>query len=82
VVRLADRQGLRAYLDEQKIGAGIHYPIPIHRQPAYAGLGPGHGSLPVTEQIADEILSLPIYPELTPAQAERVVAAIHEFIHG
>lgn len=56
----------------------IYYPIPIHLQPAYAALGYGPGSLPVTEQLCSEVLSLPIFPELTAAQQQRVVEVLQQ----
>ena len=56
----------------------IHYPIPLHRQPAFSSVGRAEGDLPVVEKAADEILSLPLYPELTDEQAERVVIAVRE----
>lgn len=71
------RDSLRARLAAQGIGTGIHYPVPIHRQPAYAHGGARFGDLPVTERIAREIISLPLNPTLTPAQVERVGAALH-----
>lgn len=76
VVRSAQREALRSRLIEQNIGTGIHYPVPIHLQKAFAEYGLAQGSLPVTEKIVAEILSLPIYPELTLAQAGRVVEEI------
>jgi dTDP-4-amino-4,6-dideoxygalactose transaminase len=79
VVRLAGnakREELRSRLNEQNISTGIHYPVPIHLQKAFAEFGLMRGSLAVTEQVVYEILSLPIYPELTEAQAGRVVAEI------
>lgn len=76
VVRSAQREALRSRLIEQNIGTGIHYPVPIHLQKAFAETGLAQGSLPVTEKIVAEILSLPIYPELTLAQAGRVVEEI------
>jgi dTDP-4-amino-4,6-dideoxygalactose transaminase len=59
-----------AYLNQHGIGAGIHYPTPLHLQPAYADLGYTRGALPITEEVADTCLSLPIYPEMTNAQQE------------
>ena len=66
VIQVSDRDGLQAYLGEQGIGTGIHYPIPIHLQPAYRDLGYQRGDFPVTERAADTILSLPMYAELPP----------------
>jgi dTDP-4-amino-4,6-dideoxygalactose transaminase len=76
VVRTDNREGLRARLAEQNIGTGIHYPVPIHLQKVFANTEFAHGSLPITEQVTDQILSLPIYPELSRTQAERVVAEV------
>ena len=80
-VRLAEggaarRDAVREALNARGIGAGIHYPIPLHLQPALAGLGHGRGSYPQAEAAADSILSLPIYPELTGTQIAQVVDAL------
>lgn len=79
VVRVPQRDELLAYLRAQGIGAGIHYPVPCHLQPALRGLGYRKGDLPATEQAAAEVLSLPMYPELTAEQRERVVEAVEAF---
>jgi dTDP-4-amino-4,6-dideoxygalactose transaminase len=79
VVRAADRDDLLAYLREQDIGASIHYPLPVHLQPAYSGLGIGRGALPHAEAAADSVLSLPIYPEITEEQLTQVTEAIRAF---
>ena len=76
VVRAGDRDGLQGHLREAGISTGIHYPVPIHPQPAYRELGYERGSFPVTEQYAGQILSLPMYPELDPGSIERVADAI------
>ena len=76
VVRVRDREGLQKHLAEAKIGTGIHYPVPLHLQKAYAGLGYGRGDFPVTEKIAPEIVSLPMFPQLSAEQRERVVGEI------
>ena len=65
VVRVFERDDVWKQLNERGIGAGIHYPVPLHRQPAYKHLGQAAGSLPVTERVASRVVSLPIYPELT-----------------
>jgi dTDP-4-amino-4,6-dideoxygalactose transaminase len=65
VVRCADRDGLRQHLEAHGVASGIHYPIPIHLQPACRDLGVAKGAMPVAERIADEILSLPMHPFLT-----------------
>lgn len=63
-------------LREAGVGAAVHYPVPVHRTPAFAGLGYPDGAFPQAERVATEILSLPIYPQLTADQQERVVAAL------
>ena len=72
------RDALAAALKERGIGTLIHYPIPLHLQPALLSLGGKPGDLPVAEQAAREVLSLPLYPELTDAQARAVAAAVRE----
>jgi dTDP-4-amino-4,6-dideoxygalactose transaminase len=79
VIRTPQRDKLQAYLREQGIGAAIHYPVPIHLQPFYAGNGFRKGQFPVTERVCDEILSLPMFPELTADQVEYVVAQVQRF---
>jgi dTDP-4-amino-4,6-dideoxygalactose transaminase len=79
VVRTDDRDGLMAHLKEQGIGTGIHYPIPLHLQKAYASLNYRRGDLPVAEKIAEQIVSLPMYPQLTADQQVRVVEEILSF---
>jgi len=79
VVRVQRRDALMKHLADRGIQAGIHYPVPIHRQPAYADLGYDRNSFPMAGRLADEVLSLPMYPELQPDQQELVVDAIAEF---
>jgi dTDP-4-amino-4,6-dideoxygalactose transaminase len=74
------RDALRAYLTERGIGTQIHYPVPIHMQEAAQFLGYRKGDLPVTEKVSGEVLSLPMYPELSDAQIDRVAASVTEFI--
>lgn len=76
VVRHPRRDELQAYLKERGIGALVHYPAPVHLQPAYRGRLGDVGSFPHAEQAAREVLSLPLYPELTEAQVRAVVAAV------
>ena len=78
-VRTDDRAGLQAHLTEQGVGTGIHYPIPVHLQPAFAELGHGPGDFPHAEAAADDVLSLPMFPEITPEQQERVVTAVRSW---
>jgi dTDP-4-amino-4,6-dideoxygalactose transaminase len=79
VVRVRDRGALQAHLAEIGIGTGIHYPVPLHIQKAYAHLGYQNGDFPVTERVAKEILSLPMFPQLQPEQQKKVVGAVLEF---
>lgn len=78
-IRAPERDALLAYLNERGIGAKIYYPVPLHSQKAYAGLGYGPNSLPVAEAVSREALSLPMYPELTKEQQEKVASALKEF---
>jgi dTDP-4-amino-4,6-dideoxygalactose transaminase len=80
VVRVQDRAGLQKYLSEAKIDTGIHYPIPLHLQKAYENLGYKQGDFPITEKVASEILSLPMYPQLTAEQQRRVVQEVSFFL--
>jgi dTDP-4-amino-4,6-dideoxygalactose transaminase len=75
-VRTHARDRVRSELHAAGVQAAIHYPIPVHLQPAYANLGYNRGDFPVAECAADEVLSLPMYPELTPRQIERVAHAV------
>jgi dTDP-4-amino-4,6-dideoxygalactose transaminase len=79
VVRAQRREELQKHLTEKGIGTGLHYPIPVHLQPAYAHLGYKKGDLPVSEKAAGEILSLPMFPQLRSEQQEQVAEAIVEF---
>ncbi len=79
VVRVADREGLQKHLNERGIASGMHYPIPIHQLEAYEELPYETGDFPVTEGYASEILSLPIFPELTTEQVGLVAEAIREY---
>lgn len=79
VVRTSERTELQKFLTSKKISTGIHYPVPIHLQPAYADLGYKKGDFPITERYASEILSLPMYPELPSGAVDYVVDAIREF---
>jgi dTDP-4-amino-4,6-dideoxygalactose transaminase len=79
VIRINARDKLRDYLQDKGISTGIHYPIPIHLQPAYCDLGYKKGDFPITEEYAGQILSLPMYAELTPVAIESVAEAIRDF---
>ena len=82
VIRSERRDALQAYLGRRGIGTAVHYPVPVHLQPAYTRLGYGPGSLPATEAAAHEILSLPLYPDLLPAAVDTVARAISGFLAG
>jgi dTDP-4-amino-4,6-dideoxygalactose transaminase len=78
-VRSSQRDNLKEYLREQGIGTLIHYPVPVHQQPAYHEFGQG-ALLPHTEQAAREVLSLPLYPELGVEDTQTVAARINEWL--
>jgi dTDP-4-amino-4,6-dideoxygalactose transaminase len=82
VVRHARRDALATALKERGVGTLVHYPIPLHLQPAFSSLGHRRGDFPVTEKAAGEILSIPLYPEMTDAQADAVIRAIQEAAPG
>jgi dTDP-4-amino-4,6-dideoxygalactose transaminase len=82
VVCLQERDAMREHLKARDISTGIHYPIPLHLQPAYRHLGHKEGDFPITEECARQVLSLPMYPELTQAQMEEVARAIKELLEG
>ena len=79
VVRHPRRDELKKFLEENHVGCALHYPLPLHLQKCYANLGHKAGDFPVAEKAARECLSLPIFPEMTDAQIERVAAVVKEF---
>ena len=81
-VRCAQRDELRRHLWECGVGTEIYYPLPLHLQEAYRDLGYREGDLPVSETLCKQALSIPVYPELTVEQVDRVSDAILEFIHS
>ena len=78
-IRVPRRDALQAHLKEKGIGNSIYYPLPLHLQPCFSYLGYKEGSCPEAERASKEVISLPIYPELTPAQRDEVVAAVRAF---
>jgi dTDP-4-amino-4,6-dideoxygalactose transaminase len=80
VIRVENRRELQAHLQQQGISTGVHYPIPIHLQPAYRNAGYRQGDFPITERYAEQILSLPMYPELSQASIEQISLAIKDFL--
>ncbi|MBL8728055.1 MAG: DegT/DnrJ/EryC1/StrS family aminotransferase [Planctomycetes bacterium] len=80
VVRVPQRDELRRRLGDLGVATGVHYPTPIHRMRGYAFLGCADGHAPVAERLAREVLSLPLYPELTDAEVDRVVTALHSLV--
>jgi len=79
VIRTSDREGLMKHMKEAGIATAIHYPIPLHLQKAYIPLNYGPGDFPVTESAAAEIISLPMYPQLSSAQQERVALEVASY---
>jgi dTDP-4-amino-4,6-dideoxygalactose transaminase len=79
-IRVERRDALQQFLSERKIGSTVYYPYPLHLQPLYASLGHKPGDFPHAERAAQEVLSLPMYPELRKEQIARVVDAIAEFL--
>ncbi len=79
IIRTQERDCLQSYLREQGIGTLIHYPIPVHLQEAYADLEIPRGTFPIAERCAQEILSLPMYPELEAEHIQEICSCIHEF---
>ena len=81
-LRSDDRDGLQAALQADGIQTGIHYPVPAHLQPAYADLGYGRGDFPNAETAAQQVLSLPLYPELSPQAVAEVAGAVKKALAG
>jgi dTDP-4-amino-4,6-dideoxygalactose transaminase len=79
VVRVQRRDELRKFLTDRKIGSEIYYPVPLHLQQCFTYLGYGHGDLPESESAAQDVLALPVFPELRADEQQRVVQAIAEF---
>ncbi len=75
-IRAAKRDRVREELQQREIQTGVHYPIPLHLQPAYAGLNYSRGDFPVAEQASAEVLAIPIYPEMTDSQLQEVAGAL------
>jgi dTDP-4-amino-4,6-dideoxygalactose transaminase len=80
VIRTNDRDGMIDHLKSAGIGTGIHYPVPLHRQKAYAALNYSSGDFPVAERVAAEIVSLPMFPQLAAEQQARVTEEVLTFI--
>jgi dTDP-3-amino-3,4,6-trideoxy-alpha-D-glucose transaminase len=78
-IRVARREPFRAHLASRGIETGVHYPEPVHLQPAYAFLGHARGDFPVAEEACETVVSLPIYPALADAQLDAVIAAVRSF---
>jgi dTDP-4-amino-4,6-dideoxygalactose transaminase len=82
VIRIPRRDEARNLLQERGIGCGVFYPLPLHRQECFAHLGCAGTACPVADQAAEEVLALPVYPELTAAQLDEVAGAIRDHIRG
>src|SRR4029077_11730761 len=79
-IRVGRRDALQQFLNERNIGSAVYYPVPLHLQPLYASLGHKAGDFPHAERAAQEVLSLPMFPELRPEQITRVAEAVAEFV--
>ena len=79
VVRCRERDALQSFLEEEAIASRVYYPLGLHRQRCFAFLGYGEGDFPVAEALSDDVLALPVFPELTGPEQERVVEAISRF---
>jgi dTDP-4-amino-4,6-dideoxygalactose transaminase len=79
VIRTPYRKDLMKFLAEHGVSTGIHYPIPLHLQPAYKELGCNFGDYPVSERISEEVMSLPVYPEMTDDQTDFVISEVKEY---
>ncbi|MCZ7585560.1 MAG: DegT/DnrJ/EryC1/StrS family aminotransferase [Deltaproteobacteria bacterium] len=82
VVRTPDRDALAEHLGSRDISTQVHYPVPLHRQPAFAELGYRSGSFPEAETHAAEVLSLPLFPEMAESEVERVIDGVRSFFQG
>ncbi|HEY0792345.1 MAG TPA: DegT/DnrJ/EryC1/StrS family aminotransferase [Chthoniobacterales bacterium] len=81
VLRTACRDALRGFLTERGIGTEIYYPVPLHQQPCFAGISDSFGELPAAEQAAREALALPIFPELSDDEVDRIAYTVRRFFH-
>ena len=81
-IRTGTRNELAAHLAASGIETAVHYPVPLHLQPAWSSLGHRRGDFPVCEEACDTVLSLPIYPTLSDEQQDAVVSGVHEFFRG
>jgi len=79
VIRTQSRDALQAYLKDRGVGTAIHYPNPVHLQPFYSDGRDRHGEFPISEQVCNEIVSVPMFPEMTEEQVEYVAEAITRF---
>jgi len=80
VARHPERDRLRAFLSSRGIQSKVHYPVPVHRQPAYRFLGYREGEFPIAEKLASSVMSLPLYPEMTHGAQDSVIEAIREWL--
>jgi dTDP-4-amino-4,6-dideoxygalactose transaminase len=79
VIRTAQRERLRAHLQGAGVETGVHYPVPLHRQPSWQGRYGGSATFPRAERLAAEILSLPVFPDLTDAEVEHIASTVSGF---
>ena len=82
VIEVDHRDAVRAYLSDHGVSSGIHYPVPVHLQPAYKFLNLAQGSFPRTERAAERMISLPMYPEISEEQLQHVATTVREAVEG
>ena len=78
-IRVKDRDNLQSYLQEKGIGTALYYPLPLHIQDCFKNTGYRKGDLKISEKISDEVLSIPIFPELSEAEIQYIVSSINNF---
>jgi dTDP-4-amino-4,6-dideoxygalactose transaminase len=79
VIRVKEREALQTYLKEKNVPTAIYYPLGLHLQQCFSSLGYKRGDFPVTELVSQEVLALPIYPELSPDQQDHIISAVKGF---
>jgi dTDP-4-amino-4,6-dideoxygalactose transaminase len=79
VIRTEQRDNLREYLEQKGVETGVHYPTPVHLHPPYKEIGHKKGDFPVSEQWANQVLSLPVHPHMDDEQVDHVISSVRSF---